>query len=71
MKTICPAGYHNGHVANHTLMCGCNIVRHVPKCMSCNKTINVITGRAHCFHDCIYITPVLHEISTMCFVDHL
>ena len=26
---------------------------YVPKCMSCH--IVVITGRAHCFHDCIYI----------------
>ena len=22
---------------------------------NCNKAIVVITGRAHCFHDCIYI----------------
>ena len=28
-------------------------VHHSPKCMSCHKTIVVITGRAHCFHDCI------------------
>ena len=27
----------------------------VPKCMSCHKAIVVITGRAHCFHDCTYI----------------
>ena len=32
---------------------------HVPKCMSCHKAIVVITGRAHCFRDCIYITPIL------------
>ena len=25
----------------------------VLKCMSCHKAIVVITGRAHCFHDCI------------------
>ena len=30
-------------------------VPHVPKCMSCHKAIVVITGSAHCFHDCIYI----------------
>ena len=30
-------------------------VHHVPKCMSCHKAIVVITGRAHCFHDNIYI----------------
>ena len=28
---------------------------HVPKCMSCHKVIVVITGRAHCFHDWIYM----------------
>ena len=49
MKTMCPPGYHhNGFVATHAL-------GHVPKCMSCHKAIVVITGRAHCFHDCIYI----------------
>ena len=30
------------------------IVHHVPKCMSCHKAIVVITGRVHCFYDCIY-----------------
>ena len=62
MKAMCPRGYHNGSVANYALghiMYGCNIVHHVPKCMSCQKDIVVITGRAHCFHDWIYITPVL------------
>ena len=45
MKTICPPGYHqNGFVATHAL-------GH----MSCHKAIVVITGRAHCFHDYIYI----------------
>ena len=49
MKTMCPPGYHhNGFVATH-----------VPKCMSCHKAIVVITGRAHCFHDYIYITLIL------------
>ena len=48
MKTMCPPGYHhNGFVATHA--------HHVPKCMSCHKAIVVITGRAHCFHDYIYI----------------
>ena len=27
--------------------------------ISCHKAIVVITGRAHCFHDYIYITPTL------------
>ena len=42
-------------------LCGnsCTSVHHVPKCMSCHKAIVVITGRAHCFHDYIYITLVL------------
>ena len=31
------------------------IVHHLPKCMSCRKAIVVITGRAHCFDDNIYI----------------
>ena len=37
----------------------CVTEHHVPKCMSCHKAIVVITGRAHCFHDCIYITLIL------------
>ena len=30
-------------------------IHHVPKCMSCHKAIVVINGRAHCFHDNIYV----------------
>ena len=62
---MCPPGYHhNGFVATHALghmMYGCwaHDVHHVPKCMSCHKAIVVITGRAHCFHDCIYIMLIL------------
>ena len=61
MKTVCPRSYRNRSVTNALgyMMYGCNIVHHVPKCMSCQKAIVVITGKAHCFHDCIYITPVL------------
>ena len=66
MKTMCPPGYrHNGFVATHALghinrtSCGHITVHHVPKCMSCHKAIVAITGRAHCFHDNIYITLVL------------
>ena len=47
MKTMCPRGYYNGSVVNHALgllIYGCNIVHHVPKCMSCQKGIVVITG---------------------------
>ena len=47
MKIMCPPSYHhNDFVAT---------VHHVPRCMSCHKAIVVITGRAPCFHDCIYI----------------
>ena len=33
----------------------CTWAHDVPKCMSCYKSTVVITGRTHCFHDCIYI----------------
>ena len=33
------------------------------KCMSCDIAIVVITGRAHCFHDCIYIIYYTHLAS--------
>ena len=65
MKTMCPPSYHhNGFVATHALghmMYGYIMitVHHVPKCMSCHKAIVVITGRAHCFHDFIYIKLIL------------
>ena len=32
---------------------------HVPKCMGCHKSIVVMTGRAHCFYDYIYIMLIL------------
>ena len=62
MKTMCPRGYHNGSMANYApghMTYDCNIVHHVPKCMSCQKAIVMTTGRAHCCHDCIYITLIL------------
>ena len=34
-------------------------VHHVPKGMSCHKAIIVITGRAHWYHDCIYMLILL------------
>ena len=73
MKTMYPPGYHhNGFVATHALGFVATL-HHVPKCMSCHKAIVVITGRAHCFHDCIYITLILLllGLSTLCVVDHL
>ena len=56
MKTMCPPGYHhNGFVATHALGHMIHWIHHVPKCMSCHKAIVVITGRAHCFYDYVYI----------------
>ena len=55
MKTMCSPGYyHNGFVATHALEYMVYGL-HVPKCMSCHKAIVVITEKAHCFHDYIYI----------------
>ena len=56
-KTMCPPGYHhNGFVETLLVVFGHDIqLHHVPKCMSCHKAVVVITGRAHCFHNCIYI----------------
>ena len=34
-------------------------VHHVPKCMRCHKAIVVMIRRARCFHDGIYIAPIL------------
>ena len=51
----------------------CVNVHHVPKWMSFHKAIVVIIRRAHCFHDYIYIMPILilWDLSTLCVVDHL
>ena len=51
----------------------CRTVHHVPKCMSCHKAIAVVTERAHCFHDYIYITLIwlLWDLMALCFVVHL
>ena len=62
LKQRAPPSYHNDFVTNHALghmMYDYNIVHLMPKCMSCHKVIVVITGRGYCFHDCIFITPVL------------
>ena len=61
MKTMCPPGYHhNGFVVTHALgHMSKQTVHHVPKCMNYHKAIVVITGKAHCFHDYIYITFIL------------
>ena len=51
----------------------CVTIHHVSKCISCHKGAVVITGRAHCFHDSMYITLVLllWDLNTLCVVDHL
>ena len=48
-------------------------VHRVPTCMSCHKPIVVIIGRAHYFHDYMYIMPILllWDLSTLYVVDHL
>ena len=51
MKSMCFPGYHhNDFVATHAL-------RYMM--YSYHKAILVVTGKAHCFHDCIYITVIL------------
>ena len=56
MKTMC----------THALgQYGYITVHHVPKCMSCHKAIVVITGRADCFHDYIYI----YILRSSCFCE--
>ena len=65
MKTLCPPGYHhNGFVATHALghmMYGYTLL--VPMNQRVlnkqNKECKGHTGRAHCFHNCIYITLIL------------
>ena len=51
-----------------TWSCSWATIDHLPKCMSCHKAIAVITGTAHCFHDCKYITPILFlwDLSAVC-----
>ena len=45
-------------------------VHHVPKCMSCCRAILVITGRAHCFHDCVYTYNMyIYLLHPSCFCE--
>ena len=70
MKAMCSPGYHHiGFVATHAL----GHMMYGIMCISCHKANVVITWRAHCFHDCIYITPILllRDLSPLCIVDHL
>ena len=66
MKTMCPPGYHhNGFVATHALvhmMYGWSAtVHHMPKCLSCHKTIVVIAG-GHFVSMTIYIYTYIQLI---------
>ena len=68
-----PSYHHNGFMATHTLgymMHSCAQV-HVPKFMNCHKTIVVITKRAHCFHDCIYIFISIFKLIYIKFINDL
>ena len=61
MKTMWSPGYlHNVILATHALelmmyMMNVKTMHHLLKCMCCRKAIVVISGKAHCFHDCIYL----------------
>ena len=46
--------------------CNRTSCHHVPKCMSCHKAIVVITGRAHCFHGCIYTHMYIYIHTHIC-----
>ena len=82
MKAMCPLSYHHkGFVVTQRVLNKLSkernrrsvTIHQVPKCISWHKAIVVITGRAHCFHDCIHITPILllWDLTTLCVVDHL
>ena len=59
MKTMCPPGYHhNGFVETHAL-------GHMM--YGFHKAIVVITGRAHCFHDYIYLCVCVYIYVEICF----
>ena len=36
-----------------------NVETHALGHMSCHRAIVVITGRVHCFHDCIYVMLIM------------
>ena len=57
MKTMCPPVITT--MALWQLMHLGTSVHHVPKCMSCHKAIVAISGKVHCFHDYIYVMPIL------------
>ena len=65
MKTMSPLDYHHiDFVATHSKLRSCAQVHE----RSCHKATVVITERTHCFHDSIFITPILllWNLSTLC-----
>ena len=46
-------------------------VRHMSKCMSCHKAIVMITHRAHCIHDYIYVIYVHMYICVVYIYAHI
>ena len=75
MKTMCPSCYHcNDFAVTHALgqmRYGCHktITYHVLKCLSRDEAIVMITERANCFHDHIYITTIIEQ--SVCCGSHL
>ena len=47
----------------------CFLFNLLKKCMSCHKATMVVTGRTHCFHHGIHITPVL-PVRDLSFMNH-
>ena len=57
-----PRGYHHVASWHHgNPYTWAHSVQIVPKCMSCHKTIAMITKKAYCFHDSIYIYMYVYE----------
>ena len=59
MKTMCPSSYHrNSFLATDAF--GSKIAQLAKPEASCKGSVGTfLPGRAHCFHDCIYITSML------------
>ena len=59
MKAMRPPGCHHNDIVVTCTWALDVLWSHVPKCMSCYKAIMVTTGRVYCFHDNIYVMPIL------------
>ena len=58
------------YLGGHTLVYWyqhCVNIHYVPKCMICYKIIVVITGRSHCFYDCICKYIYIHTYTIKLF----